>query len=152
MCVCGCRISGESYLIGSMTILVNEGVWICELGEEMKARNAQREQEFLARMMKERFGDDQDDNDEDDSERGSEEAEEASHQKVLEEAGTNDRGSDSGNKNDDNKDNESYSDNDKKEIKLVNNTIYSSYNSMFEIKYPNKDIGIYPYKKNQISY
>lgn len=34
------------------------------------------------------------------------------------------------------------------EIKLLNNTIYSSHDSMFEIKYPEKDIRVYLRKRN----
>lgn len=34
------------------------------------------------------------------------------------------------------------------EIRLLNNTIYSSYNSMFEIKYPEKDIKVFLRKRN----
>ncbi len=44
----------------------------------------------------------------------------------------------------------SYQDNKTREIHLVNNTLYSSENSMFEIKYPEKDIIIRLKKKNQL--
>ena len=34
------------------------------------------------------------------------------------------------------------------EIKLINNTIYSTQDGMFEIKYPERDIRVYLRKKN----
>lgn len=37
-----------------------------------------------------------------------------------------------------------------REINLINNTLYSSLDSMFEIKYPNKDIKLFLKKKNQL--
>lgn len=43
-----------------------------------------------------------------------------------------------------------YSNEITKEIKLINNTIYSSEDSMFEIKYPQKDIVLYLRKKTDL--
>jgi hypothetical protein len=43
-----------------------------------------------------------------------------------------------------------YVDDTTKEIQLVNNTIYSSTDSMFEIKFPNTDISITLRKKNEL--
>lgn len=43
-----------------------------------------------------------------------------------------------------------YSNNTTREIKLINNTVYSSEDSMFEIKYPQKDIAVYLRKKTEL--
>ena len=43
-----------------------------------------------------------------------------------------------------------YSNEVTKEIKLINNTVYSSEDSMFEIKYPQKDIVLYLRKKTDL--
>jgi len=43
-----------------------------------------------------------------------------------------------------------YVDETTKEIKLINNTVYSSEDSMFEIKYPQKDIVLYLRKKTDL--
>lgn len=43
-----------------------------------------------------------------------------------------------------------YADATTKEIKLINNTVYSSEDSMFEIKYPQKDIVLYLRKKTEL--
>jgi hypothetical protein len=43
-----------------------------------------------------------------------------------------------------------YSNETTKEIKLINNTVYSSEDSMFEIKYPQKDIVLYLRKKTDL--
>lgn len=43
-----------------------------------------------------------------------------------------------------------YSNENTKEIKLINNTVYSSEDSMFEIKYPQKDIVLYLRKKTEL--
>lgn len=43
-----------------------------------------------------------------------------------------------------------YSNEITKEIKLINNTVYSSEDSMFEIKYPQKDIVLYLRKKTDL--
>lgn len=47
--------------------------------------------------------------------------------------------------------NQPYVDGSTREIKLINNTIYSSEDSMFEIKYPQKDIVLYLRKKTDLS-
>lgn len=43
-----------------------------------------------------------------------------------------------------------YIDNTTREIKLINNSVYSSEDSMFEIKYPQKDIVVYLRKKTEL--
>lgn len=43
-----------------------------------------------------------------------------------------------------------YSDNTTREIKLINNSIYSSEDSMFEIKFPQKDISVTLRKKTEL--
>lgn len=43
-----------------------------------------------------------------------------------------------------------YTNNETREIKLVNNTLYSSPESMFELKYPQKDVILRLKKKNQL--
>ncbi len=45
-----------------------------------------------------------------------------------------------------------YKDEKTREIQLVNNSLYSNPDSMFEIKSPNSDIGIVCVKKNQLPY
>lgn len=46
--------------------------------------------------------------------------------------------------------NQEYANASTKEIKLINNTVYSSEDSMFEIKYPQKDIVLYLRKKTEL--
>lgn len=46
--------------------------------------------------------------------------------------------------------NQEYANTATKEIKLINNTVYSSEDSMFEIKYPQKDIVLYLRKKTEL--
>lgn len=43
-----------------------------------------------------------------------------------------------------------YANTSTKEIKLINNTVYSSEDSMFEIKYPERDIVVYLRKKTEL--
>ena len=47
--------------------------------------------------------------------------------------------------------NQPYVDSTTREIQLINNTVYSSEDSMFEIKYPQKDIVLYLRKKTDLN-